>query len=444
VDPRLDQRFFPLIFNTISHGIFTIDANGIITSFNRAAERITGYQEIDALGKRCSEIFRAGICEIDCPLRRSIENQERTEDREVTVLSREGKKVPITISTAPLISPGGRVVGGVEMFRDMSALAELRKRLDSSYTLEDIVTKSPAMRAVLDMLPLVANSQSNVLIQGESGTGKELVARAIHNLGPRRRNPFIAVNCAAVPETLLESELFGYKKGAFTDAKRDKLGRFALAEKGTLFLDEIADLSPAMQAKLLRVLEYKQYEPLGATQSVRADVRIVTATNKDLAEDVRQHRFRQDLYFRLNVVFVHLPSLRERREDIPLLVNHFLQRFNALQGRRISRCSERVMGILMNYEFPGNVRELENAIEHAFVVCVGETIQRADLPRHLTAVSHQQSAHKDAPERPLQHAEADAIRAVLGRHQGKRRSAAAELGISRATLWRKMRRLAIS
>ncbi len=441
---KLDQRFFPLIFNTISHGIFTVSGDGLITSFNHAAETITGYKESEVLGRPCSEIFRAGICETDCPLHRSIDTRERTEDREVTVLDRTGKRIPIKISTSALIDSDGHVIGGVEMFRDMSLVEELRKRLYGFYGLEDIVTKSPAMKAVLEMLPLVANSQSNILIQGESGTGKELAARAIHNLGPRKRCPFVAVNCAAVPETLLESELFGYKKGAFTDAIKDKPGRFALADKGTLLLDEIAELPFGIQAKLLRVLENKQYEPLGGTQPVKADVRVIAATNRDLSDEVQKHRFRQDLYFRLNVVIINLPPLRNRREDIPLLVHHFIERFNAIQGRRISRCSERVMSALMRHPFPGNVRELENAIEHAFVVCAGNTIELADLPPHLVSAASHAFLEGQSSGNPLELAEARAIRSVLARHKGNRKAAAAEMGVSRTTLWRKMRRLSIS
>ena len=441
---KLDQRFFPLIFDTISHGIFTVNSGGLITSFNKAAEAITGYKEGEVLGRPCSEIFRAAICKTDCPLHRSIDTRERTEDREITVLNREGKMIPITISTAALIDPDGHVMGGVEMFRDMSLVEELRKQLYGFYGLEDIVTKSPSMKSVLDMLPLIANSRSNVLIQGESGTGKELAARAIHNLGSRKGCAFVAVNCAAVPETLLESELFGYKKGAFTDAKKDKPGRFSIADKGTLFLDEIAELSLGIQAKLLRVLEHKQYEPLGSTQSVKADVRIIAATNKDLSEEVKRHEFRQDLYFRLNVVSLNLPPLRERHEDIPLLVHHFIERFNAIQGRRISRCSERVMSVLMRHPFPGNVRELENAVEHAFVVCAGNTIELSDLPPHLVSATSHVAEKADTAGGPLDLAEAMAIRMVLDRQNGNRKAAAAELGMSRTTLWRKMRRLSIS
>jgi PAS domain S-box-containing protein len=442
--PRLDSRFINLIFDTIPQGIFTVNSRGLITSFNRAAEHMTGYPEQEVLGRPCREVFRADMCEYHCPLKRSIETGEKIEAWQVTVTTRDGRRLPIAISTGALVNDKGRVIGGVEMFRDISTEEELKKRLYHSYGFEDIVTKSPAMKTLLDMLPMVANSQSTVLIQGESGTGKELVARAIHNYGPRRDKPFVAVNCAALPDTLLESELFGYKRGAFTDAKKDKPGRFALAEKGTIFLDEVGDLSPAIQAKLLRVLQEKAYEPLGSTEPVKADVRIIAATNKDLAREVQKRRFRQDLYFRLNVVTLSIPTLAERRGDIPLLVRHFIERFNALQGRRIARCSERVMAALMAYPFPGNVRELENAIEHAFVVCAGDTIQIEDLPPHIVGYALETAAPAQGRAiRPLEEAEAEIIRSMLERHHGNRTLAAREMGISRNTLWRKMKRYKI-
>lgn len=440
METSLDQRFFPLIFENISHGIFTINEDGKITSFNSAAEELTGYSRQEVIGRSCARIFQADICESECPLKRSIKTRERTEDKEVNIVKKDGSRIPIAISTAALIDEHGKVIGGVEMFRDLTTVRELRKRLYNSYIFEDIVSKSQTMHNIFEMLPLVANSMSTVLIEGDSGTGKELIARAIHQLGPRKNRPFVAVNCAALPDNLLESELFGYKRGAFTDAKKDKPGRFARAEGGTLLLDEVGDLSPAMQVKLLRVLQEKEYEPLGATQPVKADVRIIAATNHDLSKLVRKKQFREDLYFRLNVVRIQLPPLSERREDIPLLVRHFINRFNALQGRRIQRCSERVMAVLMSYPFPGNVRELENAIEHAFVVCAGDTIQFDDLPPHLIAYAlktHQKSDTGGAS--PLKMAEADVIRSVLQKHNGSRKLASAELGISRNTLWRKMR-----
>lgn len=442
MDMKLDSKFFPLIFNSISHGIFTIDSDGRITSFNHAAEEITGYGQDEAIGRLCSEIFQSDMCQT-CLLKMSIHTGESGEDQEVTIVTKSGQPLPISISTTALYEKDGRIIGGVEMFRDLRLVTELKKQLEKSYVFEDIVSKSHRMKRVFEMLPLVASSDSTVLIEGESGTGKELVARAIHNLGLRKSGPFIAINCAAVPDSLIESELFGYKRGAFTDAKKDKPGRFAIAESGTLLLDEIGELSRQMQAKLLRVLQEKEYEPLGTTKTVKADVRVIASTNRTLADDVEHRKFRHDLYYRLNVVQIELPSLRDRKEDIPLLVQHFIDRFNILQGRRITGCSERVMSILMRYDFPGNIRELENAIEHAFVICIDTTIQVDDLPQHILSKVVSKDKQSATPL-PLEDAEMQAIYSALEKNEFNRTQTAQELGISRNTLWRKMKKYRIS
>jgi PAS domain S-box-containing protein len=444
MSPDVDDRFFPLIFDSISHGIFTIDAAGRITSFNRMAEELTGYPRAEVIGEICSNVFQTDRCLTDCPLKSSIDSRQSGHDQEVTITTKTGHSLPIAISTAALVAPDGRVVGGVEMFRDLRQLTELRTRLNESFVFEDIVSKNHRMQQIFEVLPLVAGSQSTVLVHGESGTGKELVARAIHHLGPRKDGPFVAFNCGAVPDSLIESELFGYEKGAFTDAKRKKPGRFALAEGGTLLLDEIGDLSKQMQVKLLRVLQEKEYEPLGATKTVKADVRVVASTNRDLAQDVAKRRFRQDLYYRLNVFQIVLPPLGERREDIPLLVQRFIARFNAIQGRRITQCSERVMSAFMRYPFPGNIRELENAIEHAFVVCSDNTIQLDDLPQSILGYLSSEEIRPPVANLPLEDAEAQTIRSVLEAHDFHRGRTAKELGISRNTLWRKMKRYGIS
>lgn len=442
MDAKLDGRFFPLIFNSISHGIFAIDSDSKITSFNRAAEEITGYRQDEVIGRLCSEVFQSDRCQT-CPLKTSIHTGESDEDQEVTIVTKSGQSIPISISTTALHDEDGRIIGGVEMFRDLRLITELKKQLEKSYVFEDIVSKSHRMKRIFEILPLVASSDSTVLIEGESGTGKELVTRAIHNLGPRKSGPFIAINCATVPDNLIESELFGYKRGAFTDAKKDKPGRFTLAEGGTLFLDEIGELSGQMQAKLLRVLQEKEYEPLGTTETVKADVRVIASTNRTLADDVEHRKFRQDLYYRLNVVRIELPPLRDRVEDIPLLVQHFIDRFNTLQGRRITGCSERVMSVLMRYDFPGNIRELENAIEHAFVICIDTTIQVDDLPQHILSKVVSEDKQLAAPL-PLEDAERQAIYSVLEKNEFNKTRTAQELGISCNTLWRKMKKYRIS
>ena len=445
----LDPRYGNLIFDNIPHGIFTVDADGRVTSFNSAAETITGWSRDEVLGRPCRDVFQSNHCRDRCFLFESIEDGEPHRDCEVKILQRDGTRLPVAVSTASLRSADGQIVGGVEMFRDLSEVNTLRRELRAAYTCDDIISKSAAMKGVRELLPLVAKSDSTVLVEGEPGTGKELVARAIHNLGPRRTGPFVAVNCGALPDTLVEAELFGYARGAFTDAKTEKPGRFAMAEGGTLLLDEIGDVSSAVQVKLLRVLQEKEYVPLGATRSVKADVRILAATNRELSHEVTAGRFRQDLFFRLNVVRMVLPPLRSRWEDIPLLVEHFIDRFNVLQGRRIVRISEPAMAALVAHSYPGNVRELENAIEHAFVICGGDTIRLEDLPPHIRGESLNATAQTaPAPHGPtataLESAEATAIRHALDHHGGNRTRAARELGVSRNTLWRKMKKHEIS
>jgi len=285
------------------------------------------------------------------------------------------------------------------------------------------------------LLPEVARSDSTVLIQGESGTGKELVARALHTLSPRSKGPFVAVNCGALPDTLLESELFGHTAGAFTDARKDRMGRFALAEKGTLFLDEIGDISPALQVRLLRVLEDRTFMPLGASRSMKAEVRIVTATHRDLAELVEQGSFRRDLYYRINVVKLTLPRLIDRREDIPLLADHFIERFNRLKEKKILGLSQAALSMFMQHNWPGNVRELENAIEHAFILCPSGLIQPQHLPDHLWSESR---AGLPQAGLTLMEIEARGLREALERNQWRRMAVARELGIDKNTLRRKI------
>ena len=273
----------------------------------------------------------------------------------MTIVDRHGRSLVVSVNAGPLKDSRGKFVGGIETFGDVSAEEELRRLLEKSYTFQDIVSRHPRMDELLAILPDVATSNVPVLIEGESGTGKELLARAIHNLSPRREGPFVAVSCGSIPDTLLESELFGYKKGAFTDAKTDKPGRFDTAKGGSLLLDEIGDVSSAMQVRLLRVLQEKTYEPLGGTQPVRSDVRIIAATNRVLEDAVQKGTFRQDLYYRLNVIRLELPPLKERRCDIPLLVEHFRRRLNAETGKNIQSVAPGAVDMLMRHELPGNI-----------------------------------------------------------------------------------------
>jgi len=441
MEKREPERFFNIIFNSIADGVFTTDIDGKITFMNKAAEQITGFLSKEAIGHHCFEIFRADICQSRCALKETLKTKKEIINLPATILKKGGKKVPISISTAVLKNERGRIIGGVETFRDLSVIEELKKELSQKYTLGDIISKNHLIHDIFNILPNIAESDSTVLLQGASGTGKELFSKAIHNLSRRKTKPFVKVNCGALPDTLLESELFGYVKGAFTDAKKDKPGRFALANEGTIFLDEVGDMSPSLQVKLLRVLQEKEYEPLGSTSPRKTDVRIIAATNKDLSKLVGEGKFRDDLYYRLNVVKIDLPLLSQRREDIPLLIDAFVQKFNAKIEKQIMGVSDQVLRLLLKYDYPGNVRELENIIEHAFVLCQGNRIDMDCLPKEL-AVRQEETGSFAAlhEEHPFEKAEAEIVKKTLERHRGNRIEAAQELGISRATLWRKIKR----
>jgi PAS domain S-box-containing protein len=435
---RSSNRERDVILDSITEGVFTIDSNWRITSFNRAAEEITGIPRKKALGLKCSDILRADVCEKDCALRETMRTGKSIINKAVHIVDAKGERHAIAISTALLKDERGEVIGGVETFRDMSLVEELRKEIEGRYCCEDIISRSHRMQELFKILPPISESDCTVLIEGESGTGKELLARAIHNLSFRRDKPFVAVSCGALPETLLESELFGYKAGAFTDAKKDKPGRFAIAEGGTLFLDEIGEISGAVQVRLLRVLQERTYEPLGAVSSVNTDVRIITATNKKLAELVGRGTFRDDLYYRINVMRLELPPLRERKEDIPLLIEHFIGRFRRLRNRNISCVTDDVLATLLSHDYPGNVRELENIIEHCFVLCQGEVIERKHLPASVCPRSSL-DAVTIREIKTLKQMEIFLIIEALRRTQGNREAAAKSLGINKSTLFRKLK-----
>jgi sigma-54 dependent transcriptional regulator, acetoin dehydrogenase operon transcriptional activator AcoR len=425
-----------IILDSIVDGVFTIDHNWRVTFFNRAAEEITGISAAEALGRPCCEVFRANVCETACVLKQTMETGKPVVCQPIAILRADGKEIPITVSTALLKNETGEIIGGVETFRDLSLVEDLRREIQRQYRLGDIISKSPLMQKIFHLLPDIARTDSTVWIHGESGTGKELVARALHNLSRRARGPFVAVNCGALPDTLLESELFGHTAGAFTDAKRERQGRFAMAAGGTLFLDEFGDISPALQVRLLRVLEERAYMPLGASRSVKADVRVVTASHKDLAQLVEEDKFRKDLFYRINVVKITLPRLAERKEDIPLLAEHFIERFNKLQDKKIAGLSYDTLAIFMRHDWPGNIRELENAIEHAFIICPQDLIRPEHLPDHLKR--NQQSI--PLPENlSLKEQEKRLLWEALERHGWRRMATARELGINKNTLRRKIR-----
>jgi len=432
-----------IILESISDGVFTVDHEWTIMSFNRGAEEITGIPRSEAIGRHCWEVFRSNMCEGDCALRRTMKEGKSLVSTSTYIINSKRKRIPITVSTSLLKDERGEVLGGVETFRDHSLVDLLRKELTSRFQIGDIVSRSSSMKRIFDILPQVAESSSTVLIEGETGTGKELLARAIHHSSPRKDEPFVAINCGALPDTLLESELFGYRAGAFTNAVKDKDGFFATAERGTILLDEIGDTSPSFQVKLLRVLEEQEFQPLGATEKVKSDVRILAATNRSLSDMVEKEEFRRDLFYRINVIRLHLPPLRDRMVDIPLLIDHFIEKMNMVRGKAVSGIDQRAMGILMGHRYPGNIRELENIIEHAFVLCADGNIQIHHLPGHLLP-------HVLPPDEPdtlgdtLKPVEATAILNALQRNGYNRKATALELGMHKSTLFRKIRKLGIS
>ncbi len=435
----MDEELSKIIFNSISDGIFTIDKNCRITSFNRAAEKITGFNASEARGKHCFDIFRTDICNKRCALKDTLKTEEPIENIRVTIISRNGSEIPIRVTTTILRDKNNSIIGAVELFKDISELENLKECINKKRTLDDIVSMNPRMQQILSLLPSIAESDCNVLIQGPSGSGKELFAQVIHNLSSRKYGPYIKLNCAALPAQLLESELFGYEKGAFTDAKHDKPGQFCLANGGTLLLDEISEMDISLQVKLLRVLNNGEYRPLGSSKTLYSDARIIAATNSDLKHEIETSRFREDLYYRINVMNIKIPPLRERPEDIPLLVDHFLKLYRKKNRNIVEKISPEALRILRKYSFPGNVRELENAIQHTFVMCRNGVI----LPEHLPETILDEHVIQEDVTQNVK-SEKELIIESLKRNNGNKSKAAVELGMHRSTLWRKIKELRVN
>ena len=428
------------IVGNISDGVFSVDLDFKITYMNKAAQAITGYSAVEAYGKPCWSVFRTSACKSNCPLKATMATGNPIINKPVCIRNKRDIRVPISISAALLKDFNGRIIGGVETFRDLDLARRLQKEFESKFTFEEIVSRSKEMRDLFAILPTIAESDSTVLIEGESGTGKELIAKSLHNLSRRKRGPFITVNCAALPDSLLESELFGYMSGAFTDARKDKKGRFALAEKGTLFLDEIGNISPAMQVKLLRVLQEKEYEPLGSTHTERSNVRIIAASNSPLDKMVAENKFRTDFYYRINVIKIDLPPLRHRSEDIPLIIDHFIDQFNRLRQKNILGVSQATLEILMKYDYPGNIRELENIIEHAFILCNQGVIKPEHIPKHL---QNNNSIPAIEIATTMNEMESLFIIAALKRNNWSRKETARQIGVNPSTLYRKIKKLGL-
>jgi len=428
------------LFENLAEGAFSIDTRWRITAFNLQAEEITGFEREEVLGRQCWEVFKSDLCRSSCPLKATLDTGVTHLDQDVRMMSKHGHRFTILVNTSIIKDKNSLVLGALETFRPLSVVDGGGVIEEVCQGTEEIIGRSPALIRLLSLLPDVGASEASVILEGESGTGKELVARAIHRYSRRSNGPFVPVNCSALAETLLESELFGHEKAAFTGAINRKAGRFELAKRGTLFLDEIAEIKPELQVKLLRVLEEGTFERVGGIHSIPLDARIIAATNRNLREEVRCGRFREDLYYRLCTVPIGLPSLRERPEDIPLLVNHFVARLNQTYHKNVRGVDPKVLALFRRYSWPGNVRELKHALEYAFVFVKGPAICPSHLPE-LKAPSQSESA----PAQPaatfplLMEDERQALLTALERAGGRRQEAADLLGLSRSSLWRKMK-----
>jgi PAS domain S-box-containing protein len=435
-----EERSLKIILDNLEVGIFTVDRGGVVTFFNTAAEKITGFGRQEVLGRPCAAIFRGDYAADLDLLKETIASDSPRSGIESRILTREGIPVPIRATYLPLRNENGIAVGGLATFSDLTLVHQLKQAIEDRYTYYDMVGRSPAMQRIFENVQVVAKTDTTVLIEGPTGTGKDFLAKVIHSASRRSAKPLVKVNCAAIPDTLLESEMFGYVKGAFTGAVQDRIGRFQAADGGTIFLDEIGDLPLALQAKLLRVIEEKVFFRLGTSQTTKVDVRVISASNQSLERLVARKQFREDLYYRLNVFRIELPSLKDRTADVPLLIGHILRRLSTSKGVAPPEISENAMQVLLNYSYPGNIRELENILEHALILCQESVLRRKHLPDYLRQRPTAAGGGRERGEISGS-SERTRILAALRRHNGNRSQAARALGMDRSTLWRKIKKL---
>jgi len=443
---RHDDRRLKIILDNLDLGVLTVDRGGHITFFNNRAETITGFNRGDVLGKSCSMIFGKTASQDLLLLNETIADGRARSTTEGEIKTREGQAIPMRANYMALKNEDGRIVGGLATVADLSLKYQFNSEIKGRYTFYDMVGKDPAIQKIFEIVPVVASSDATILIEGPTGTGKDVLAKVIHNASQRSKKSLVKVNCAALPDNLLESEMFGYVKGAFTGAEKDKPGRFQEADGGTIFLDEIGDLPLSLQAKLLRVLEDKEFYPLGSRKTTKVDVRIISATNQNLQQLVAEKRFREDLFYRLNVMRLDLPPLKDRRGDIPLLISHILKRLCATRDTMVEKFSNDAMEVLLNYDYPGNVRELENIIEHALIVCQDKIIERIHLPLSLQdGISSPLPEEEKRPfDREIEFSEKTLILDTLRKYNWNKGKTASALDINRTTLWRKIKKYNIS
>jgi two-component system response regulator HydG len=448
-------HFIEQIIDTMADGVFTLDNIGRVTSWNRSMERISGYTAEEAMGKSC-QILKCSRCfGKKCPsgIRScKIIKEGESEAHECLIMHKAGNNVPVIKNARVVRDENQKTIGVVETVTDLSEISLARQkaeealiRLGEKHRLENLIGKSHEMQKVFAAINAAAASEATILIMGESGTGKELVAGAIHQRSARKTFPLIAVNCSALTESLLESELFGHVKGAFTGAVQNRVGRFEEADGGTVFLDEIGEISPFIQVKLLRVLQEREIERVGDSKTRKINIRIMAATNRDLYSRVQEGHFRDDLYYRLKVFPIVLPPLKKRKEDIPLLTRHFIDRYNHKTGKNITGISQHAMRVFLDHSWPGNVRELENAIEHAFVLCDRDQIEISDLPLEIRQSGDEcwpgavpgAGARKARIGKDLAKEE---LLELLERREWNKAEVARRLGVSRTAVWKYMKK----
>ncbi len=435
-----EEQSLKIILDSLNIGIFTLNRNGLITFFNRAAEKISGFNRMKLLGRKYNIIFGERSEKAENTFRHALETGITASGIKGTLLSSEDEKIPVSADYIPLLNDHGKIIGGLAALQDMTLVYQLDQVISDKYSFHHMIGRAPAMQRVFELVKVVSGTKATILIEGATGTGKDLLAKVIHSESRRSGRPFVKINCSAIPENLLESELFGYVKGAFTGADRDKPGRFSEAHTGTIFLDEIGDLPLSLQAKLLRVLEEREFYPLGSRKTKKVDVRIISATNRGLEQLVEKKQFREDLYYRLNVIRIELPPLTGRKDDLLLLIRHILRKQSAAMDKQHVEICEEDMRILLNYNYPGNIRELENIMEHALIICQGDVINKLHLPTYMLKSVNLPDKTLSEIKQSIGKNEKMKILKFLEQNDWHRGQTATDLNMDRSTLWRKMKK----
>lgn len=427
------------ILDSLAEAVVTVDKDFKVTFINEAAEIITGYKKEDLLGKHCKHYFDSDFCEFNCPIVSVLKTGKNVYDRETEIHCNNKGTIPIKLNAAVLKDENNQPVGGVISFRDISFLKNLNDLFHTESSFHGMIGKSKLMNKIYNLVNEIADSDAPIIVTGETGTGKELIANAIQSVSKRKGKIYIKVNCSVIPHNLIASELFGHVKGAFTDARNDRIGRFEYADGGTVFLDEICDLPINVQPQLLRFLQEGTFERLGESSTRYADVRIIAATNKNIETEISEGRFREDLFYRLNVINIELPSLVKRKEDIPLLIDFFIKKYSTVYKKNITGIDSNSMEVLMNYNFPGNIRELENIIEYAVIRT------KPDQEICVCLLPHKLRSKKNCPDQKKNILDINNSELIelLNKHKWNKTKVAEQLGVDRTTLWRKMKKIGI-